>query len=122
MIQHMSQRVSMGDMFELNGIYVNFTMSLTFIKAQGSKEQQARWVDKVQSGDIIVAYCQTELGHGSNVRGLETTATYDLATDEFEIHSPTLTWTSLMRRPAMQFQALNSSDCACGTSTAKTSR
>lgn len=32
-----------------------------------------------------------KLGHGSNVQGLETTATYIPDTQEFEIHSPTLT-------------------------------
>ncbi|RCI02106.1 hypothetical protein CU098_011478, partial [Rhizopus stolonifer] len=31
------------------------------------------------------------LGHGSNVQGLETTATYIPETQEFELHSPTLT-------------------------------
>ena len=36
-------------------------------------------------------YAQTELGHGSNVAALETTATLDKATDEFVIHSPTIT-------------------------------
>ena len=35
----------------------------------------------------------TELGHGSNVAGLETTATFDEAADEFVIHTPTLTAT-----------------------------
>ncbi|XP_039053192.1 peroxisomal acyl-coenzyme A oxidase 1-like [Hibiscus syriacus] len=40
---------------------------------------------------IIGCYAQTELGHGSNVRGLETTASFDPQTDEFVIHSPTLT-------------------------------
>lgn len=40
---------------------------------------------------IIGCYAQTELGHGSNVQGLETTATFDPQTDEFIIHSPTLT-------------------------------
>ena len=39
---------------------------------------------------IIGCYLQTELGHGSNVARLETTATYLSATREFEIHSPTL--------------------------------
>ncbi|KAI5007922.1 hypothetical protein ZWY2020_008970 [Hordeum vulgare] len=39
----------------------------------------------------IGCYAQTELGHGSNVQGLETTATFDPSTDEFVMHSPTLT-------------------------------
>jgi len=38
-------------------------------------------------------YAQTELGHGSNIAGLETTATLDKKTDEFIIHSPTVTST-----------------------------
>jgi hypothetical protein len=46
-----------------------------------------------QTFQIIGCYAQTEMGHGSNVRGLETTATYDKATQEFVLHSPTLTST-----------------------------
>ena len=38
-------------------------------------------------------YAQTELGHGSNVTGLETTATLDMETDEFVIHTPTISAT-----------------------------
>lgn len=34
---------------------------------------------------------QTELGHGTFIRGLETTCTYDPATEEFILNSPTLT-------------------------------
>lgn len=44
---------------------------------------------------IIGCYAQTELGHGSNVQGLETTATFDPATDEFVMHSPTVTSTKV---------------------------
>jgi len=52
----------------------------------------------------ISAYAQTELGHGSNLRGLETTATYIPETSEFELHSPTLTsikwWPGALARTA----------------------
>lgn len=37
---------------------------------------------------VIGCYAQTELGHGSNVAGLETSATFDTSTDEFVIHTP----------------------------------
>lgn len=43
--------------------------------------------------DVLGCYAQTELGHGSNVAELETTATFDQATDEIVINSPTLTST-----------------------------
>ena len=33
------------------------------------------------------------MGHGSNVAGIETTATLDKSTDEFVVHTPSLTAT-----------------------------
>jgi acyl-CoA oxidase len=36
-------------------------------------------------------YAQTELGHGSNIAGLETTATFDETTDEFIMNTPSVT-------------------------------
>jgi acyl-CoA oxidase len=42
---------------------------------------------------MMGCYAQTELGHGSNIAGLETTASLDEETDEFVIHSPTVTST-----------------------------
>ena len=45
----------------------------------------------VKNFRIMGCYAQTEMGHGSDVAGLETTATFDQKTDEFIIHSPTTT-------------------------------
>jgi len=46
---------------------------------------------KAQAYEYIGCYAQTELGHGSNVRGLETTAHWNPEDQTFTINSPTLT-------------------------------
>ncbi|WCJ25854.1 Peroxisomal acyl-coenzyme A oxidase 1 [Euphorbia peplus] len=70
---------------------LHWGMFIPAIKGQGTEEQQKKWLPLAQKMQIIGCYAQTELGHGSNVQGLETTATFDQETDEFVIHSPTLT-------------------------------
>lgn len=67
-----------------------FTLSFEIF---ASEEQKKHWLPKIKNLDIIGAYAQTELGHGSNVASLETTATLDQATDEFVINSPKITST-----------------------------
>jgi acyl-CoA oxidase len=59
----------------------------------GTEEQKARWLPLARSGKILGTYAQTELGHGSFVRGIETTATFDPNTDELVVHSPTISST-----------------------------
>jgi acyl-CoA oxidase len=39
--------------------------------------------------DLVGCFAMTETGHGSDVQNLEVTATYDPATQEFVVHSPT---------------------------------
>jgi len=91
MVQHMAGKIAMSDLFKTNGIGIHFFMFLTFLKGNGTKEQHEKWLELAQEGKFMGCYCQTELGHGSNLRGLETMATFDKKTDEFIIHSPTLT-------------------------------
>ncbi|KAL5723921.1 acyl-CoA oxidase [Ranunculus cassubicifolius] len=70
---------------------LHWGMFVPAIKGQGTEEQQQKWLPLAYKMQIIGCYAQTELGHGSNVQGLETTATFDPSTDEFIINSPTLT-------------------------------
>ncbi|KAK7086977.1 Acyl-coenzyme A oxidase (Acyl-CoA oxidase) [Halocaridina rubra] len=76
-----------------NPLALHMGMFYDALKGQCTEEQQQRWLGRVKRGEIIGTYAQTELGHGTFVRGLETTATYDLRTQEFVLHSPTITST-----------------------------
>lgn len=61
------------------------------LREQTSDSQRDYWLARHKSWEIIGAYAQTEMSHGSNVRGIELQAKWDQATKEFILHSPTLT-------------------------------
>lgn len=65
-------------------------MFMMTIRYLGSDEQIKKWYEASALLNMIGCYAQTELGHGSNVAGLETTATLDTQTDEFVIHTPNI--------------------------------
>ncbi|KAI6784847.1 acyl-CoA oxidase [Emericellopsis cladophorae] len=67
------------------------SMFLKTLRDQGTPEQHKLFLDKAEQYKIIGCYAQTELGHGSNVRGLETTATWNQSDKTFVLHSPHLT-------------------------------
>ncbi|TRY67780.1 hypothetical protein TCAL_02920 [Tigriopus californicus] len=70
---------------------LHFIMFIPTLMGQGTLDQQAEWLGRAWNMEIIGTYAQTELGHGTFIRGLETTATYDERTQEFILHSPTIT-------------------------------
>ncbi|KAL3268861.1 hypothetical protein HHI36_007950 [Cryptolaemus montrouzieri] len=65
-------------------LFVNAIISL------GTKRHR-HFIEESNDGKIHGAFCLTEVGHGTNTKRLETTATYDVETKEFIIDSPTFT-------------------------------
>jgi acyl-CoA oxidase len=78
---------------ELGGFRLHDIAFLPYLRGQCDEEQARHWVPLAERYRIIGAYAQTELGHGSNVRRLETTSTFVAESDEFELLTPTLTAT-----------------------------
>lgn len=72
---------------------LHLSMFTYSIDAFSTDEQRKKWLPQCTNMDLMGCYAQTEIGHGSNVAGLETTATFDKKTDEFVIHSTTNTAT-----------------------------
>eukprot|EP01114_Cavostelium_apophysatum_P015276 TRINITY_DN4127_c0_g1_i1.p1 TRINITY_DN4127_c0_g1~~TRINITY_DN4127_c0_g1_i1.p1 ORF type:complete len:713 (-),score=165.71 TRINITY_DN4127_c0_g1_i1:86-2179(-) len=63
------------------------------LSGNGTEYHKKKYFKPAMKGKILGCFGMTELGHGSNAAGLETTATFDKKTQEFVIHSPTLTAT-----------------------------
>ncbi|KAJ7589575.1 peroxisomal oxidase [Mycena floridula] len=72
-------------------IYLHNTAFAPVLALQGGEYLTKKYGALISSHGILGCYLQTELGHGTNVGALETTATYLPKTREFEIHSPTVT-------------------------------
>lgn len=66
-------------------------MYMMTLRDQGTPEQHELFLKKSENYEYMGCYAQTELGHGSNVRGLETTATWNPGDKTFTLHSPHLT-------------------------------
>ncbi|XP_067631927.1 acyl-coenzyme A oxidase 1 [Eurosta solidaginis] len=68
----------------------HITMFVDVIYGQGTPEQIEKYGKPAANCNIIGTYAQTEVGHGTNVRGIQTRADYDRQTDEFVLNTPNL--------------------------------
>jgi len=58
------------------------------IQYLGTKRHHDKWLELTEAYHVRGCFAMTELGHGSNVRGIETVTTYDPSTEEFVINTP----------------------------------
>ncbi|GAA2443374.1 acyl-CoA dehydrogenase [Agromyces soli] len=54
----------------------------------GTKPHHEKFLPAIMSLEVPGAFAMTEIGHGSDVAAIATTATYDPETEEFVIHTP----------------------------------
>ncbi|XP_028912909.1 peroxisomal acyl-coenzyme A oxidase 1 isoform X1 [Ornithorhynchus anatinus] len=83
------KRVFLGTCVE--PVTLHNSMFIPTLMNQGTAAQKEKWLTASSGLQIIGTYAQTEMGHGSHLRGLETTATFDPQTQEFVLNSPTVT-------------------------------
>ena len=74
-------------------IGVHFGLFASAVAGQCSLDQRAVYEPRIRSLRMFGCFAMSEIGHGSNVRDIETTATFSAAADEFILNTPTLTAT-----------------------------
>ncbi|KAM9958911.1 hypothetical protein ACTFIW_012501 [Dictyostelium discoideum] len=67
---------------------VHFSLFGNAVLNLGTEKHHIKYIKDIDSWKLPGCFGMTELGHGSNVQGVETTATYDKTTQEFIINTP----------------------------------
>lgn len=58
------------------------------IQKLGTKKHHDKYLTAAGKAELLGCFAMTETGHGSNVRGIRTTATYEKETDSIVLHTP----------------------------------
>lgn len=67
---------------------VGANLFMQVLRSSGS-QRHSKYMEDFEDGKISGCYCLTEIGHGSNAKGMQTTATYDKQKKKFILNSPT---------------------------------
>jgi len=81
--------LALGDLSLLVKVGVQFGLTGGAIHRLGTQRHHEYYLPKIASVELAGCFAMTEVGHGSDVRSLGTTATYDPDTDEIVVHTPT---------------------------------
>ncbi len=85
------ETMAMGNLSLLIKFGVQFGLFGGAIWQLGTSYHHQTYLEALGKLDLAGCFAMTETGHGSNVRDLETTATYLPQSNELLVHSPTLT-------------------------------
>jgi acyl-CoA oxidase len=83
------ETLAFGDLSLMVKAGVQFGLFAGAILHLGTEKHHEAYLAEAIRGRLLGCFAMTETGHGSNVQALGTTATYDPATDEFVVHTPT---------------------------------
>ena len=83
------ETLAWGDLSLLVKCGVQFGLFGGAVLHLGTARHHERYLAEIGRYDLPGCFAMSETGHGSNVQAVETTATYDPATDELVVHTPT---------------------------------
>ncbi len=83
------ETLAFGDLSLMVKAGVQFGLFAGAILHLGTSRHHEEYLTDALEGRLLGCFAMTETGHGSNVQALGTTATYDPATEEFVVHTPT---------------------------------
>ena len=82
------ETLAYGDLSLLIKFGVQFGLFGGSVYNLGTEKHHRKYIDPLGKAELLGCFAMTETGHGSNVRGLETTAIYNHEKKTITIHSP----------------------------------